>query len=515
MASERIGSISKILRHDKDKREVRRLTVSDGVDAKGKRIRHNKTFHGSFAEAKRELAKMLATERPRAATAGGDMTVAEWAEVWGEEHIDRNLAPKTRQNYRRMLDTRILRGLGHIPLASLTPDHIEQFYRALDKEGIRLDRRGGEKYADSTARLSAATQAKCRRILGTMLQAAVYRRLIPHNPAKEARAPKHAATRTVEYYNEADVTALTTALQPEPIRFRALVWTALTTGMRRGELLALEWDDINLDSGLISIRHSAFAVYGEGGDKGQRVKEPKTRTSNRKVMVPPVTIETLREWQRQQAEERAAAGDGWQAGRYIFTTPAGRWLSIDRITRDWRCFVQSIRVAAGEITLQVTNTTGTEQTITGPGLRLTLAGKAKGTARVTLPAGIHHLALHHESRQPSDARRRRIVASDRAEGAAAVILQATITTAGLQVTGGETLRPLTFHGLRHTSASMMIADGLDVLSVAGVLGHAQTSTTVDVYGHMLHDAAERNALNMQKRLGGKSSVPDCPLKGQD
>ena len=391
---------------DKDGRDTWLLTASEGFDAQRNRVRITRTFHGGKREAEKEKARLVAEAAGRSATSSTSMTIAAWAEIWDKEHIARNLAPKTAATYRMMLRHRIIPALGAILLQKLAPSHLKQFYANLDEDGVRKDGRG--------TRLSGATQAKCHRVLSAMLQEAVYRELIPHNPASDVRPPQERRPE-IKFYDEEEIRRLLIALQDESSRFRAIVLLALATGMRRGEILALEWGEINWQAHLITVKQSAYTATGQG----QQVKAPKTATSARLVAMPADLEDALRAWQQQQSDERVKSGSLWQAGDYIFTNWDGSWLHVDSVTREWEKFLKRVNKRAKE---------DAEKTGAEP----------------------------------------------------------------------EILPPLTFHGLRHTAATFLLASGIDVRAVSGILGHAQASTTLNIYGHMLQSSAQRGADAMQE-----------------
>lgn len=380
---------------DKQGRDTWLFTVSDGFDAQGKRVKLFRTFHGGKREAEKALAQFVSEVAQGKVSISGGMTVAAWAEVWEREHVSRNLAPKTAATYRTMLKHRIIPALGTIALNKLTSAHIKKFYANLDEDGVRKDGRG--------TRLSGATQGKCHRVLSVLLKEAVYRELIPHNPVADVRPPREERP-TVKYYEEESVRRLLVALQERSIRFRAIVLLALLTGLRRGEIIGLEWGSINWQSHKLTIKQSAYVAKGQG----QKLKTTKTATSTRVVVMPAELEQILQVWREQQAEEREKAGSLWQPSDFVFTDWKGAWLRVDSVTSEWGKFLKRVN-----------------------------------------------------KREPNY------------------------------------LPPLNFHGLRHTAASFLFASDIDVRSVAGVLGHAQASTTLNIYGHMLESSAKRAADAMQ------------------
>jgi integrase len=102
--------------------------------------------------------------------------------------------------------------------------------------------------------------------------------------------------------------------------------------MRRGELLALQWGDIDLDAGMLKVERSI-----EETKAGLRVKPPKTKHGRRTISLAPTTTEALRAHRRRQLEIRMALGMGKPEGdTLVFSAPDGAMLSPDNLSRDWR-----------------------------------------------------------------------------------------------------------------------------------------------------------------------------------
>ena len=111
-----------------------------------------------------------------------------------------------------------------------------------------------------------------------------------------------------------------------------IVALALATGMRRGELLALRWEDLDLEEAMVSIVRSL-----EETKAGLRFKAPKTKRGYRTISLPPSSVETLRAHRRQQLELRMALGQGRpESSALVFSTIEGGPLSPDNLSRDWR-----------------------------------------------------------------------------------------------------------------------------------------------------------------------------------
>ena len=127
-------------------------------------------------------------------------------------------------------------------------------------------------------------------------------------------------------------------------RLRAVYVLALSTGLRRGELLGLRWADVDLDGAELHVRQAMQRVAGE-----LRVAAPKTRHSRRTIPLPALALDALREHRARQAAERLAAGPAWQDSGLVFTTAHGTPMEPRNLNRHWyalrtRCGLPGVRL---------------------------------------------------------------------------------------------------------------------------------------------------------------------------
>src|SRR5262249_27143462 len=151
--------------------------------------------------------------------------------------------------------------------------------------------------------------------------------VVPRNVAELVDAPRVKA-REVEILTSAEVQAVLEALRGKPLYMIALL--LLTTGLRRGEALALPWNNVDLDVGTLRVTQ-AFEQTKRGG---LRLKEPKTKHGRRTVTLPPSTVAELRIHKKAQQELRLSCGIGGKA-ELVFDHYDGSPLSPDVITHQW------------------------------------------------------------------------------------------------------------------------------------------------------------------------------------
>jgi integrase len=268
------------------------LRYSLGTDqATGRRGIATVTVRGSRKDAEKELRRLLRAVDTGEHAAPTRITVREWLSTWltavGEE-----VAPKTHERYGEIVSNFLAPALGKMRLSKLGPVHIQEAYNALATGGRRDGKEGG---------LAPQTRRHIHRILSAALGRAVEHQLIARNPCKafKKRLPK------VERREMKTLTAEQAQRLLDEIRYRRVYWPviiALATGMRRGEILALRWRNVSLNSGIIRIVESL-----EETRAGLRFKAPKTDRS-RSVVLPSFAVEELRRLKCEQAEELLKLG---------------------------------------------------------------------------------------------------------------------------------------------------------------------------------------------------------------
>lgn len=239
------------------------------------------------------------------------LSFSDFVVRWTRDYAEKNLAPKTLHRYRQMLNSRILPAMGHLKIEKISPIHLLDFYSNLQEEGIREDGRPGT--------LSERTILHHHRLISAILQDATEWQIIKLNPAFRVKPPK-VTKKPGAYYDEEQTAALLAAADKESIKHKTLIYLAIATGARAGELMGLEWKDIDFDKVQLMIRQVSQYLPG----KGIFTKEPKNETSIRTIGVPLSVITLLKQYKKHQAEERLKVGDLWKGSDRVFTTWDGR-----------------------------------------------------------------------------------------------------------------------------------------------------------------------------------------------
>ena len=254
-----------------------------GYDDKGLPVTKN-----VLAKTKSECAAKLKTlqdsiQAPTPEQPKPGILLGDWLDFWYQSYKKPNLRPNTQMSYERRIYQHIIPALGGTQLDRLTTNDIQQFYAKL-KQGGRLIRAEiyGEGLSDQTVRGIHTT-------LHAALDKAVAERLIFRNPADGCRLPP-ARAREMQVLTPEEIQRL--LIQAKEDGCFELLLLELSTGLRRGELCALQWDNLNFRTGELRVRRQVHRVRGE-----LVVSPPKTKAGNRSVILPAPVLAVLKEYQ--------------------------------------------------------------------------------------------------------------------------------------------------------------------------------------------------------------------------
>jgi integrase len=275
-------------------------------------------------EAKRDAGTVGAT--------GRSMLVDEWLEYWVENIASVRVRARTLDTYRAMIRMHLNPYIGKRRLDQLQPEHLEQTYKQLLTKG-----------------LSPASVLRVHRMLHRALKIAMQRERVARNVATLVEPPRQERAKTPDPLDVEECKRVLAAA--EGLRNSARWTVALALGLRQSEALALQWKDIELDRGTLSVRRGLHRVPGEG----LVFTEPKTDRSRRTIAVPAPLIEALRRQRAAQNEERLVAGSEWDDWDLVFTQPNGRPLDKHSDYEAWikllnRAGVRHIRLHDGRHT---------------------------------------------------------------------------------------------------------------------------------------------------------------------
>lgn len=406
------------------------ITVSCGRDSEGKKISRSVTYYPELFTAKgnRKTEKAIEKEVNAYAadfekkvltghyTEGHTMTFEEYSKKYLTEYAEVNQAPSTLESTRAAIKL-FISAFGYMTLESLNPLFLQQYVNSMLK---------AKKASGKPGSLSQGTVKRRAAVLSAMLSQAVRWNLMESNPMDRVQVKKDAPMEEKPMcFNQEQAEAFLSALD-EPLYYqygkrrrtdedgniyeiqeyqaarnihlqlKLFFYLAMFTGCRRGELIALTWNDLDFKESSVSINKSSCRVKGE-----TIIKSTKTKGSIRKIAIPTIVTELAKKWKTEQTLYRFSIGSQWKG--------------VDNIFIQWN------------------------------GLQMGLE---------TPYQAFHRIIGNYNANRP------------------------------------ETATELPFiplHGLRHTAATLLISQGVDIRTVSGRLGHSSTSTTLNIYSHALKE----------------------------
>jgi len=441
------------------------ITVSCGYDINSHQIRRTMTYTPEKGMTAKQIEKevqrqavLFEEQCAKGLVMDGRIKFADFAAEWFK-HKKNDLRPKTYERYKSMLP-RINAAIGHMRIDRIQSQHLLSFYENLSEGGIRQDTkykctldlnkyleenkltkaefsritgvptssvtsvRQGNNCTLATAQgiakglntplsdvfipvdiskpLSSKTVLHHHRLISSILSTAVEWGALFSNPCDRTKPPR-VEKKEPKYLDEVQATTLLDLLETENIEYKTMVRLLLFTGLRRGELLGLEWSDVNFDTCTLSVCRTSLYLP----DKGIFEDETKNATSNRIIKLSQSAMADLKTYKVWQLEQRLKVGDKWTGSDRIFTTDEGKPLHPDTLSSWFSKFIKS-----------------------------------------------------HSDKLPY----------------------------------------ITIHSLRHTNATLQIAGGVPLTTVAKRLGHADTVTTSNIYAHAIKSADEAAAETLENLL---------------
>lgn len=429
-----------------------RIKAFVGYDSNGKQKVRTMTYTPPEGMSERQAEKeaqrqafIFEEQIKNGLLADGKTKFSDFADYWLHFYAEQKLKAKTVARYKSLLK-RINPVIGHIPLNKIMPAHLLEFYSTLQsatpENAVYRSKIDFKKYltekkisqaslsrqtslslstisniikknnvsaetanAVSTAlnvpwqtlfvlqnpqkKLSSYTIVHYHHLVSNILSAAVKWQYIPYNPCTRIDAPKSEKA-DIDYLDENESKHLLQLLQKEKGIYRRAISLLLLTGMRRGELLGLEWQDIDFHAKTIYVHQTSQYLPSQGIYD----ESPKTKSSKRLIIMSAQVIFLLQEQIEWQQRQFHAAPDLWQNSGRIITDEHGAPMHPDRLTRWFGKFIK----------------------------------------KTDLPTGLH------------------------------------------------------LHSLRHTYATLCIANGVPITAVSSQLGHANVAITAKIYAHAIKSA---------------------------
>jgi len=294
------------------------------VDAvTGKRRQKSQTVKGTKRDAERALREVLLSIEQGSYVKPSKMTLGELLRQWLKDYASMSTTDRTQESYTSIIERHLIPGLGKLSLIDLQAQNIQGYYAKKLSEG-RVDGKGG---------LSGRSVVYHHRILSKALDYAVKMGMVVRNVAKVVEPPRVEKV-TMQTLSIEEVSRFLDAAKDTDYYayFAALIYT----GLRRGELLALRWRNLDLRTGRLSVVETAYRL----GNGEYRIKEPKTQQSRRTVILPPSLVELLKAYRFDQELLRIQLGISLEADDFVFIRPDGSPVNPNAITLAFRRIIK-------------------------------------------------------------------------------------------------------------------------------------------------------------------------------
>ncbi|AXI79946.1 tyrosine-type recombinase/integrase [Peterkaempfera bronchialis] len=396
-------------------RKDSRWEAAGYVLAPGNTRKRIRVYGTTRKEALAKLTEKIAASNRGLPIAAADSTVGDYLTYWLNNVAVHQLRENTHTRYAACVRLHLSPGLGKKKLARLTARDVRAFL-----DGLRTTCQCCIQERDTSRRsccavgqccgktLSPLTVTYVHSVLKSALEHAVREDELPSNVARNV---KTTAPRPRRFQPLTAAEARQSLQAASGDRLHALYELALRTGLRKGELLGLRWEDLDLDGGTASIHRSLQRTR----TSGLTTLHTKTRASERRIALPTECVHSLKTHREHQQEERQAAGTGWTDSGLVFTTSTGNPLDPANLTRRF-------------------------------GRLLSRAG----------------------------------------------------------------LRRIRFHDLRHSTATLLLEQGVDLVVIKELLGHAHIGVTAGVYAHVRLRLQRQAIDTLGHALDQTDDGPDTP-----
>lgn len=286
------------------------IRVSCGYDSKGKQVIQSMTWKPEPNMTARQIEKELNRQAVmfEEACNRGYQSKAVKFEVFAEEWFESYAKPNLRNTtYERMLQLRgrAYAAIGHLRMDKITPRQIQAFVNTLSKDGA--NERTGKPLAPKTIRHNLS-------FISDVFTYAVKMGVVSDNPCSKVTIPKAQPTEKKIYTLE-EVEKFLTLLNDEPLKYRTFFNIMIYSGFRRGEMLGLEWKDVDFENNIISIRRTSNYT----AKQGVYTDTTKTRRSQRSLKFPQEIMDMLKENKEEQDAQALKYGDKWIETDRLYT----------------------------------------------------------------------------------------------------------------------------------------------------------------------------------------------------
>ncbi|MGW5611642.1 tyrosine-type recombinase/integrase [Streptomyces sp. NPDC003753] len=323
-------------------RKDSRWEAAGYVLAPGNTRKRIRVYGTTRKEALAKLTEKIAASNRGLPVPSTQGSVAAYLTYWLDNVAVHQLRENTHTRYTAVARLYLIPGLGRKKLAKLTAKDVRTWLNQLrticqcctrNIDAVRDEPRCCAAGKCCSKQLSALTLAYVHSVLKSALEHAVREEEIPRNVARNVRTGTPRPRRFEPLTADEARTFLAAA---SGHRLQALFELALRTGLRKGELLGLRWEDLDLAGGLASIRRTLQRT----NSGGLTALPTKTMSSERRIALPTPCLRSLAQHRDRQLQEREAAGTGWRDSGYVFTGPDGAPIEGSTLTRHFNILLR-------------------------------------------------------------------------------------------------------------------------------------------------------------------------------
>lgn len=291
------------------------IRVSCGYDTSGNQVVQTMTWKPADGMNKKQIEKelqkqaILFEDKCMKGQVNANIKFQDFAEQWFEEYANHNLRSTTLTRSRQ-LTKRTYEAIGHIRLDKLNARVIQRFVNSLTAEGTNQNTGKG---------LAKKTIIHYLSFISTVLDYAIKMDMLSTNSCRKVTIPK-ADVKERKVYTIEETERFFELLRKAPLKYRVFFTLVIYTGLRRGEMLGLEWHDINFETGVIHIQRTSNYTKA----RGIYTDDTKTKGSNRYIKVPKDILDLLESYRKVQTNEFLEIGNKYQETDRLFTKWDGR-----------------------------------------------------------------------------------------------------------------------------------------------------------------------------------------------
>jgi integrase len=404
------------------------------------------SFYGKTqGKAKNKMKDALRDADDGIFTKGSKLTFGEWLKIWLDEYVKPTIKPGSYDYYEYLIRVHIKPDLGDTPLKKISIELLDKFYNKKKQQKKQRAK------SDSDT-LSKKIVGDIRKVIGMALKKAVIKKKISFNPNDFTESIGKNDT-DIEYLTPEEIADFLDRISND-YWYPAFV-TALGTGLRVGELAALHKSDFDLEKRFVKVCRNVVRVrtYDKEGAKTKLIiQTPKTKKSVRKVPLPVDVINAVKSLFKRQDELR---GNVVQLHKeyYAFCWPDDRMVDPNYLTKHFKDLITQIEPICPEQKINIPKVAGRtvppKYTVREGDTLALIACRLKITLKKILEANPQIMETK--------------------------------------------FKDIHFHCLRHSYASMLLANGEDWRTIQENLGHAELSSVTGMYTHVIDELKERSA----------------------